>query len=654
MADAVIGALRVVLGADTAAFSKGLKDSDSSLSSFGKSAAVAGAAIGVALAGAATAVGVAVGRTLTAMGDMSDAAQKIGVPVEELTKLKYAADLSGVSFETLSAGIVKLSKGMVEMASKGTGPAAEAFKALGISVTNNDGTLKTSSEVIAAVAGKLSMMEDGARKTALSSQIFGKAAGPDLIPLLNEGTAGINAMMQEAEDLGLVFDTKTAKAAEAFGDNLSRLGSVWDGLIVQIAAAVAGPLKELTDKFVAIAKDGELAKNVAAAMASIMQGTADAAAALARNLDGLITTYSGLAAVIITARALITRNDQDFQSAWQAITNFWDRLKDVTQAETDNIAAMQTLGAQMTTGTGIATTFAAGLLQAKTSLDAATGGINTFSASVAASSGVVNTFSADLIAMSGTHLPAMKTGTDVVIESQQKLSAEAKAAADAFRDQQEVMQEGVNVYEGTRTAAEALELKQIDLKKLYDEGAISADTYARAMEDAAERAGTTWDQAGASIAGSFATIAGSFGKESSAMATAAKAFAIAQAVMSVYTGMAKALELPFPANLVAVAAVAAQGFAFVASIKSQEIPKFAEGGSFTMGGSGGIDSQFAGMQLSPGERVDVHKPDLSGGGQLVIKIPTVSPRDFVRGEMLNAVLAGLVEAQRDGAKLVLA
>jgi len=50
--------------------------------------------------------------------------------------LKYAADLSDVSTEALGKSLGKLAKNMVSAAGDGAGPAAEAFKAMGLAVRN--------------------------------------------------------------------------------------------------------------------------------------------------------------------------------------------------------------------------------------------------------------------------------------------------------------------------------------------------------------------------------------------------------------------------------------------------------------------------------------------------------------------------------------
>lgn len=61
---AVIGALRVVLGADTAALDKGLKNAEGSISKFSRQVGIAGAALAASMAAAMGGISVAVGKAL--------------------------------------------------------------------------------------------------------------------------------------------------------------------------------------------------------------------------------------------------------------------------------------------------------------------------------------------------------------------------------------------------------------------------------------------------------------------------------------------------------------------------------------------------------------------------------------------------------------
>ena len=84
------------------------------------------------------------------------------------------------------------------------------------------------------------------------------------------------------------------------------------------------------------------------------------------------------------------------------------------------------------------------------------------------------------------------------------------------------------------------------------------------------------------IAGSMASMFGAMmGEQSTAfkiMFAAEKAFAIARSVIAIQTGIAQASALPFPANLGAMATVAAQTASIVANIKAVADTGFKDGG----------------------------------------------------------------------------
>lgn len=252
--NAIIGALRVILSADTVTFETALKGAEKSVGNFARSIkgplALAAAAFSAAFVG----VSIAVKGALNQADELSKASQKFGVPIEQLSALKYAADLADVSLETLGGGLRKLSQAMAKE--------DEIFKALGVSIKSADGTLRSVQDVFIDVAEALSNMNEGAAKTAATIRIFGKS-GTELLPLLNEGAAGLKRLTDEAAELGLVIDAKTGKAAEAFNDNLTRLQRTFTGIYIQIAAQLAPSLATLTNRIVEFAKSTNLAKGAA-------------------------------------------------------------------------------------------------------------------------------------------------------------------------------------------------------------------------------------------------------------------------------------------------------------------------------------------------------------------------------------------------------
>jgi hypothetical protein len=250
MAEAV-GALRVSLGLDSAAFEQDLGKVQRQLGQLSSEMNKSFLAIGAAVAAATVAIGAAIKNVIDEADDMNKLSAKLGVPIEQLSQLAYAADLAGVPMEDLSTALKKLSTAMSDAQSGGQ--FSKLFKAMGISVTDAKGQLKSSTAVMLEVSNKFDGMKNGAQKAALAVKYFGKA-GLDMIPLLNDGAGSIREMMKEADALGLTLDGRTGDAAEQFNDNLSRLGSAVKGLAVQLTVALAPALAAISDAVVVMAK----------------------------------------------------------------------------------------------------------------------------------------------------------------------------------------------------------------------------------------------------------------------------------------------------------------------------------------------------------------------------------------------------------------
>lgn len=180
--------------------------------------------------------------------------QKTGVGVEELSKLQYAAKLSNISADQLQTGLIKLSRGMIDTAND-SGEARNALAAMGISIRNEDGTLKSNAIVLGEIADKFSGYQDGATKAALATKLFGKS-GAELIPLLNGGSDGIKAAGDELERLGGVINKGMVKNATEFIDNMARLEVVGGAAGKAIANSVIPYINQLATEFMVAKNNG--------------------------------------------------------------------------------------------------------------------------------------------------------------------------------------------------------------------------------------------------------------------------------------------------------------------------------------------------------------------------------------------------------------
>ena len=192
--------------------------------------------------------------SIDAADAMYEMSQKVGIATDTLSKLAYAAKLDGIAVDDLGSSLNKLNKNVAQTA-QGTGEAQTAFKALGIRVVDANGNIKATDQILLEVAEKFSGYADGANKSALAMAIFGKA-GANMIPFLNNGKAGIEAMGKELERLGGVIMPEAAKRANEFNDNLDRLKVSSNSTALEIGNSLVPALTDASNKFLIARKNG--------------------------------------------------------------------------------------------------------------------------------------------------------------------------------------------------------------------------------------------------------------------------------------------------------------------------------------------------------------------------------------------------------------
>lgn len=331
------GSIIVDLLLKSGSFESDTKRAEKRLQELKKEAEALGAKIGVAFAAVGVAAAALVKSAIDGADAMSKLAQQTGTTVEELSALSYAAKLSDVSNEELGAALVKLTKNMSDTAN-GSGEAAKGFEALGISVKNADGTLKSSDKVLVEIAEKFAGFKDGAEKTALAVALFGKA-GARLIPLLNSGAAGIEELKKEAKALGLVLDTDMARSAEAFNDNLTRMGQAVAGVGNRAATELLPALNEVSEALVDLAKSEAFVSTTTEVMKAAVGGliTVFQTIAVVGSDVGFVFLSVGreIGAWAAQLQALASGNLQGFRAISDAVKEDGERAR----AELDKFQA---------------------------------------------------------------------------------------------------------------------------------------------------------------------------------------------------------------------------------------------------------------------------------------------------------------------------
>lgn len=230
-----------------------------------------------------------------------DLSQQVGVPIEPLQQLGYAAQLSGSSLDGMAVGLKKLSLNIYG-ATKGGEAQIETFRALGVAYKDAAGHARPTEDVLSDLADHFKSMPDGTEKTALAMKALGKS-GAELIPLLNEGGDGIAKLRQEFVDLGGQIDEETAKSLEEFGDQTDKVKTALIGVRNDAVKAILPELKKMATTLIAWIKANRTL--IKQKLAAVMHGIVFALKALGRIIGTVVRVVSwfhdhlGLLAVIL-------------------------------------------------------------------------------------------------------------------------------------------------------------------------------------------------------------------------------------------------------------------------------------------------------------------------------------------------------------------
>ena len=177
-----------------------------------------------------------------------------GQSTQQLQEFAYASELIDVSVDTLQGSLTKLTNNMQDTMN-GTGNAKASFEALGVSVTNADGSMRSANDVFYETIDALGQVKNETERDAMSMDIFGRSA-QDLNPLIIQGSKTLKAYADEAHNVGYVLDDEALSALGAVDDAYQRLQKTQEGVKNQLSAEFAPYLEEFYGDVTTMVKDG--------------------------------------------------------------------------------------------------------------------------------------------------------------------------------------------------------------------------------------------------------------------------------------------------------------------------------------------------------------------------------------------------------------
>lgn len=214
-----------------------------------KSAAVVGAAIGLAT----SAIALNVGKQFAAIDATNKMARVLGIATEQFQALALVAEEAGVAQENLSNLIVRSQKAIIQGAQGGE-QYQKAFKTLGLDIQELL-NLKPDQQ-FENIVEALSKIENPTLRNATAMEVFGKS-GRDVINMIEDFGGKIEEARAFNDKFNLSVSQLDGRVIEEANDTFARLGLALDGLANTISIRVAPLVTEFSNSLLNAGADGE-------------------------------------------------------------------------------------------------------------------------------------------------------------------------------------------------------------------------------------------------------------------------------------------------------------------------------------------------------------------------------------------------------------
>lgn len=442
-------------------------------------------------------------RVLDAQGALDDLSKSTALSIETLAGLGYAAKVTGGDLDSVAAAVNKLQVNI--------GKDPEKYRQIGIDAKDGYEALKQLAEIFVAI-------EDPEQRAAVAAEALGKSwAGT--APLLAEGAAGLDSLVQTGKEASGVTE-ETAKRAADLGDKLDLLKTRLGGVATRLVNDLVPLLDELVNGFNESAAASSRLSDQGSPLTETLRGLILVGGNVAFVFTQLGTAIGGSAAQIAALANLDLTQFRNIRSALaedlaknRTDLDAWEqRIKNagklqINQATYSNEGRGRGVGdapappnsesIKRFVGSGTGTGSARGGSgrsgsRAEKAIDDGTRLVEQLRDQIRATQDLSEVEKLELAIADGKYKTAtaanlaIARGYAETLDGIQANKIALEEESEAIRQRQAVLAEGARVFESVRTPIEALDANLVSLLSLLDAGAISMETFGRA----AAKAGT--------------------------------------------------------------------------------------------------------------------------------------------------------------------
>lgn len=207
-----------------------------------------------------------------------------GATAEQVSSLMAVADYMGVSAETSTVSFAKFSKALagardsMQSAAEQGSASSDAFSKLGLTLNDIQG--KNTVEVFQLIQDRLRGMKDGAEKTRIEMELFGKS-GYQLNGMLNMSAEAMKQVEDRARAMGLVIDDEAAQQSANFNRQLKDMEATGRRLAITIGQELLPVIMDYAQGAIDLAREySSLAVEQKEAIAGVIKFAIEAGTAV--------------------------------------------------------------------------------------------------------------------------------------------------------------------------------------------------------------------------------------------------------------------------------------------------------------------------------------------------------------------------------------
>lgn len=278
----------------------------------------------LAIGGGAAFSGIIKGSIDTAnrLNDLSD---RLGVAVDEMSRLEYMAKRTGVAQSSLTTGIQRMTRRISE-AARGSGEAVDALKELGLQADQLNEM--SPEQQFYELADALQAVPNQSDKVRLAMKLL-DSEGVSLLQTMKGGSEAMRDLARESDRTGNTITKDFAERATQANAAITRMQGATKGLANNLAIELAPSIEATADW---LATNAETVKDVTFTLAGLTAGIKAVTIAQSTfNMVARANPYVMLATAIGTVVSAVYVAHEAFQNQANQAEELRDRVKELTE-----------------------------------------------------------------------------------------------------------------------------------------------------------------------------------------------------------------------------------------------------------------------------------------------------------------------------------